>query len=158
MKPPTICMKLNEKHRHKSYQNILQKKNNFEPLQSQDPSEIPTESASTQKLPLIDDELQSHPTINKDTNIPILLLSSNLTLKTKRHMYFFPMDSEKLTLDGLIDTGAFTSAISLDPKMPCKPTYCQIFTQVEEGTCFHGIDVFRHTYWLIFLRMHHQSL
>ena len=27
-------------------------------------------------------------------------------------MYYFPMDFEKLTLDGLIDTGALTSAIS----------------------------------------------
>ena len=41
-----------------------------------------------------------------------LNLSTNLTLKKKRHMYYFPMDFEKLTLDGLIDTGALTSAIS----------------------------------------------
>ena len=40
----------------------------------------------------------------------MLLLSTNLTLKSKRHMYYFPMDFEKLTLDGLIDTGALTSA------------------------------------------------
>ena len=30
----------------------------------------------------------------------------------KRHMYYIPMDFEKLTLDGLFDTGALTSAIS----------------------------------------------
>ena len=42
----------------------------------------------------------------------MLLLSTNLTLKSKRYMYYFPMDFEKLTLDGLIDTGALTSAIS----------------------------------------------
>ena len=42
----------------------------------------------------------------------MLLLSTNLTLKSKRHMYNVPMDFEKLTLDGLIDTGALTSAIS----------------------------------------------
>ena len=41
-----------------------------------------------------------------------LNLSANLTLKKKRHMYYFPIDFEKLTLDGLIDTGALTSAIS----------------------------------------------
>ena len=87
-------------------------KNNFEPLQTQDSSEIPTELASTQKLPLIDDEIQNRLTINKETDIPMLLLSTNLTLKSKRHMYYFPMDFEKLTLDGLIDTGALTSAIS----------------------------------------------
>ena len=63
-------------------------KNNFEPLQAQDLSVIPTEPASIQKLPLIDDENQNHLTINKETDIPMLLLSTNLTLKSKRHMYF----------------------------------------------------------------------
>ena len=87
-------------------------KNNFEPLQTQDPSEISTKLASTQKLPLIDDEIQNHLTINKETDIPLLLLSTNLTLESKRHFHYFPMDFEKLTLDGLIDTGALTSAIS----------------------------------------------
>ena len=81
-------------------------KNNFEPLQTQDSSERPTEPASTQKLPLIDDEIQNHLRINKETDIPMLLLSTNLT------SFYFPMDFEKLTLDGLIDTGALTSAIS----------------------------------------------
>ena len=87
-------------------------KSNFEPSQTQDSSVIPTEPASIQKLPLINDEIQNHLTINKDTDVPMLLLSTNLTLKSKRHMYYFPMDFEKLTLDGLIDTGALTSAIS----------------------------------------------
>ena len=32
-------------------------------------------------------------------------------MKRKRHMYYMPMDFEKLTLDGLIDTGALTTAI-----------------------------------------------
>ena len=47
-------------------------------------------------------------------NFPIsyLPISTSLTLKRKRHMYYIPMDFEKLTLDGLIDTGALTSAIS----------------------------------------------
>ena len=39
-------------------------------------------------------------------------MSTWLTLKRKRHMYYMPMDFDKLTLDGLIDTGALTSAIS----------------------------------------------
>ena len=86
--------------------------NNFEPLQIQDPSESPIEPASTQKLPLIDDEIQNYLLINKKTDIPMLLLSTSLTLKSKRHMYYFPMDFEKLTLDGLFDTGALTNAIS----------------------------------------------
>ena len=87
-------------------------KNNFEPLQTQDSPVVPNEPASIQKLPLIDDEIQNHLTIDKDTHIPMLLLSTNLTLKRKPHMYYVPVDFEKLTLDGLIDTGALTSAIS----------------------------------------------
>ena len=63
-------------------------KNNFKPPQAQDPSVIPTEPALIQKLPLIDDEIQNHLTINKETDIPMLLLSTNLKLKSKRHMYF----------------------------------------------------------------------
>ena len=39
-------------------------------------------------------------------------MSTSLTLKRKRHMYYMPMDFEKLTLDGLIDTAALTSANS----------------------------------------------
>ena len=35
-----------------------------------------------------------------------------LDIEVKRHIYYIPMNSEKLTLDGLIDTGALTSAIS----------------------------------------------
>ena len=87
-------------------------KNNYEPLQTQDPSELPIEPASTQKLLLIDYEFQNHLIIDKETDIPMLLLSTNLTLKSKRHMYNIPMDFEKLTLDGLIDIGALTNAIS----------------------------------------------
>ena len=39
-------------------------------------------------------------------------MSTSLTLKRKRHMYYMLLDFEKLTLDGLIDTGALTGAIS----------------------------------------------
>ena len=76
----STCMNLITKYNHTIYQNLFQK-NNFEPLQPQDPSKTPTEPASTQKVPLIDAEIQNHLTINKETYIPILLLSTNLTLK-----------------------------------------------------------------------------
>ena len=33
-------------------------------------------------------------------------------MKRKRHIYYIPIEFEKLTLDGLIDTGALTCAIS----------------------------------------------
>ena len=40
-----------------------------------------------------------------------LPLSTNLPLKNKRKMLYFPMDFGELTIDGLIDTGALSSAI-----------------------------------------------
>ena len=76
----------------------LLSENTFEPLQTQNPSEIPQESALTPQLSLIDEEIKNHLTINKETDIPMLLLSTNLTLKSKRHMYYFPMDFENLHL------------------------------------------------------------
>ena len=39
-------------------------------------------------------------------------LTTNLGLKYKRRMLYFPMDFGELTLDGLVDTGALSSAIS----------------------------------------------
>ena len=38
-------------------------------------------------------------------------LTTNLELKYKRRMLYFPMDFGELTLDGLVDTGALSSAI-----------------------------------------------
>ena len=69
-------------------------------------------SASHGKQPLLDADVFNHLTTDEGNNVAYLNLSTNLTLKKKRHMYYFPMDFEKLTLDGLIDTGALTSAIS----------------------------------------------
>ena len=69
-------------------------------------------SASPGKQPLLDADVFNHLTTDEGNNVAYLNLSTNLTLKKKRHMYYFPMDFEKLTLDGLIDTGALTSAIS----------------------------------------------
>ena len=68
--------------------------------------------ASPGKQPLLDNDVFNHLTTDEGKNIMYLNLSTNLTLKKKRHMYYFSMDFEKLTLDGLIDTGALTSAIS----------------------------------------------
>ena len=38
-------------------------------------------------------------------------LTTNLGVKYKRRMLYFPMDFGELTLDGLVDTGALSSAI-----------------------------------------------
>ena len=67
-------------------------------------------NASPGKQPLLDNDVFNHLTTDEGNNIMYLNLSTNLTLKKKRHMYYFPMDFKKLTLDGLNDTVA--SAIS----------------------------------------------
>ena len=40
-----------------------------------------------------------------------ILLSTNLGRKYKRGMLYFPMDFGELTIDGIIDNGALSSAI-----------------------------------------------
>ena len=68
--------------------------------------------ASPGKQPLLDNEVFNNLTTDEGNNIMFLNLTTNLTLKKNRHMYYFPMAFEKLTLNGLIDTDALTSAIS----------------------------------------------
>ena len=69
-------------------------------------------SCNEPKQPLLDDDITNHIQFDKERNLSFLPISTSLTLKRKRHMYYMPMDFEKLTLEGLIDTGALTSAIS----------------------------------------------
>ena len=71
-----------------------------------------TSSCNKQKQPLLDEDISNHIQFDQERNVSYLPMSTSLTLKRKRHMYYMPMDFEKLTLDGLIDTGALTSAIS----------------------------------------------
>ena len=75
-------------------------------------SEPSNSSCNEQKRPLLDDDFTEHIQFDKERNLSYLPISTALTLKRKRHIYYMPMDFEKLTLDGLIDTGALTSAIS----------------------------------------------
>ena len=49
--------------------------------------------------------------ISRDGEPDYVPLTTNLGLKYKRRMLYFPMDFGELTLDGLIDTGALSSAI-----------------------------------------------
>ena len=69
-------------------------------------------SCNEQKQPLLDEDISNHIQFDQKRNLSYLPMSTSLTLKRKRHMYYMSMDFEKLTLDGLIDTGALTSAIS----------------------------------------------
>ena len=66
-------------------------------------------SCNDKKQPLLNEDLTEHIQFDKERNLSYLPISTSLTLKRKRHMYYIPMDFKKLTLDGLIDTGALTS-------------------------------------------------
>ena len=68
--------------------------------------------SNEQKQPLLDEDISNHIQFDQERNLSYLPISTSLTLKRKRHMYYMPMDFEKLTLGGLIDTGTLTRAIS----------------------------------------------
>ena len=60
---------------------------------------------------LLDETAFLHLLVAKEGEPSYVPLSTNLGLKFKRPMLYFPMDFGELTLDGLIDTGAHSSAI-----------------------------------------------
>ena len=60
---------------------------------------------------LLDETAFLHILVEQQGEPPYVSLSTNLGLKIKRRMLYFPMDFGELTLDGLIDTGAHSSAI-----------------------------------------------
>ena len=64
------------------------------------------------KQPLLDEDITNHIQFDRERNLSYLPMSTSLTLKRKRHMYYMPIDFEKLTVDGPIFPGALTSAIS----------------------------------------------
>ena len=60
---------------------------------------------------VIDDQILPQLQVTPDGLTRFLPLSTNLPLKTRRKMLYFPMDFGELNIDGLIDTGALSSAI-----------------------------------------------
>ena len=60
---------------------------------------------------LLDERAFLHILVEQQGEPSYVPLSTNLGLKIKRRMLYVPMDFGELTLDGLIDTGAHSSAI-----------------------------------------------
>ena len=60
---------------------------------------------------VIDDQIVPQLQVTPDGLTRFLALSTNLPVKNKRKMFYFPMDFGELNIDGLIDTGALSSAI-----------------------------------------------
>ena len=60
---------------------------------------------------VIDDQFLPQLQVTPDGLTRFLPLSTNLPLKNKRKVLYFPMDFGELNIDGVIDTGALSSAI-----------------------------------------------
>ena len=59
---------------------------------------------------VLDERQFQNTLITKDGEPDCIPLSTNLNLKCKKRMLFFPMDFGELTIDGKVDTGALPSA------------------------------------------------
>ena len=59
---------------------------------------------------LLDESAFLHVLITKEGEPAYIPLATNLGLRYKKRMLYFPMDFGELTIDGLIDTGAFLSS------------------------------------------------
>ena len=72
-----------------------------------------TNEASTEPFPqsLLDEKQFQNILITKEGEPDCIPLSTSINLKCKKRMLYFPMDFGELTIDGLIDTGALSSAI-----------------------------------------------
>ena len=85
------------------------------------PNPLGTENTenSSEPIPqsLLDEKQSQNILITKDGKPDCIPLSTTINLKCKKHMLCFPMDFGELTMDGLIDTGALSSAIPEIPEM-----------------------------------------
>ena len=74
-------------------------------------TENPENSSEPIPQSLLDEKQFQNVLITKDGEPDCIPLSTNINLKCKKRMLYFPMDFGELTIDGLIDTGALSSAI-----------------------------------------------
>ena len=79
------------------------------------PNPLGTETHDSKVEPtpqsLLDEKQFQNVLITRDGEPDCIPLSTNINLKCKKRMLYFPMDFGELTIDGLIDTGALSSAI-----------------------------------------------
>ena len=74
-------------------------------------TENPGTTNETTHQSLLDEKQFQNVLTAKDSEPDCIPLSTNINLKCKKRMLNFPMDFEELTIEGLIDTGALSSAI-----------------------------------------------
>ena len=78
------------------------------------PNFRPRSQIQQRQIPAIDDQILPQLQVTPDGLTRFLPLSTNLPLKNKRKMLYFPMDFGELNIDGLIDSGVLSSAIPQD--------------------------------------------
>ena len=72
----------------------------------------PENCAETNPQSLLDEKQFQNVLKTKDGEPDSIPLSTNINLKWKKLMLYFPMDLGELTIDGVIDTGALSIAIT----------------------------------------------
>ena len=75
------------------------------------PNFLPRPQNQQRQIAVIDDQLLPQLQVTPNGLTKLLPLSTTLPLKNKREMIYFPQDFGELNNDGLIDTGALSSAI-----------------------------------------------
>ena len=75
------------------------------------PNFRPRPQNQQRQIAVIDDQILPQLQVTPDGLTRFLPLSTDLALKNKRKMLYFPMDFGELNIDGLIDTGALSNAI-----------------------------------------------
>ena len=75
------------------------------------PNFRPRPQNQQRQIAVIDDQILPQLQVTPDGLTRFLLLSTNLPLKNRRKLLYFPMDFGELNIDGLIDTGALSGAI-----------------------------------------------
>ena len=75
------------------------------------PNFRPRPQTQQRQTAVIDDQILPQLQVTPDGLTRFLPLSTNWPLKNKQKMLYFPMDFGELNIDGLIDTGALSSAI-----------------------------------------------
>ena len=79
------------------------------------PNPLATEATKTAIGPnphsLLDEKQFQNNPFTKDGEPDCIPLSTNINLKCKKRMLYFPIDFGELTINGLIDTGTLSSAI-----------------------------------------------
>ena len=121
---------------------------------------------------LLDEKQFQNVLITKDGEPDCIPLSTNINIKCKKHMLYFPVDFGDLTIDELIDTGALSSAITemdlrkirlLSPQSVIReglPPNCQIMVangqlETPKGTIELKFDVGDIEFYEIFIKREH---